>query len=130
MTQSLGSWSTCRWMARGLLICSSMIGRATMVWVRILCMRFRLMWRRLFQSGSHVPLVEAWQWAVAASDHQWLRGQAENPTPRISVVTEGESDSSVQLVGSTPQQTGRLTMVEETADARPTARVGMACHCG
>ena len=28
--QSLGSWSMCRWMAQGLLICSFMIGRAAM----------------------------------------------------------------------------------------------------
>ena len=52
---------------------------------------------------SLLPLVEAWQWAVATSDRRRLRGQAENPTPRIPVVTAGESDSSVQLVGSTPQ---------------------------
>ena len=44
-------------------------------------------------------------------------------------MTVGESDSSVQLVGSTPQQAGRLTTVEEMVDARPTARAGTACQC-
>ena len=73
---------------------------------------------------SLLPLVEAWQQAVATSDCQRLRGRAENPTPRIPVVTVGESDSSVQLVGSTSQQAGRSTTVEETADARPAAHVG------
>ena len=37
----------------GLPICSSVISRAAVVWVRILLMRSGLMWR-LFQSGSHV----------------------------------------------------------------------------
>ena len=76
-----------------------------------------------------LPLVEAWWWAVATSNHQRLRGWAENPTPRIPVVTVGESDSSVQLMGSTPQQAGRLTTVEEMADARPTTHVQTACQC-
>ena len=44
-------------------------------------------------------------------------------------MTMGESDSSVQLVGSTPQQTGRLTMVEEMVDARPATHVGPAHQC-
>ena len=64
-----------------------------------------------------------------AKDHQRLRGQAENPTPRIPVVTVGESDSSVQLVGSKPQQAGRLTTVEEMADARPATHAGTVCPC-
>ena len=72
-------------------------------------------------------LVEAWWQAVATSGHRRLRGQAENPAPRIPVVTAGESDSLVQLVGSTPQQAGRLAIVEETADARPTAHAGTVC---
>ena len=42
---------------------------------------------------SLLPLVEAWWWAVAASKHQRLRSQGENPAPRIPVVTTGESDS-------------------------------------
>ena len=79
---------------------------------------------------SLLPLVEAWQRAVATFDHRRLRGRAENPTPRIPVVTVGESDSSVQLVGSTPQQAGRSTTVEEMADARPAAHAGTACQCG
>ena len=45
----------CRWMAQGLPICSSMISRTTVVWVRKLRMRSGLTWRRLFQSGSHGP---------------------------------------------------------------------------
>ena len=45
-------------------------------------------------------------------------------------MTAGESDSSVQLVGSTPWQTGRLTTVEEMVDARPTSHVKMAHQCG
>ena len=48
----------------------------------------------------------------------------------IPIVTAGESDSSVQLVGSTPQQTGRSTTVEETADARPAACAGSVHQCG
>ena len=56
---------------------------------------------------SFLPLVEAWWQAVAASDCRRLRSQAENPTPSIPVVNAGESDSSVQLVGSAPQQAGR-----------------------
>ena len=109
----------CRWMAWGLSICSSMISRAILVWVRILQMWSRLTWRRLFQSGSCIlhclainllPLVEAWWWAVATSDHQRLRSWAENPAPRIPVVTVGESDSLVQLVGSIPQQAGARSL--------------------
>ena len=79
---------------------------------------------------SLLPLVEAWRWALAISDHRQLRGQAENPTPVIPVMTAGESDSSVQLVGSTPQQTGRSTTVEESADARPTTHAGPVCQHG
>ena len=78
---------------------------------------------------SLLPLVEAWQWAVAASDCRRLRSWAENPAPRIPVVTAGESDSLVQLVGSTPQQAGRLTTVEETAKARLTTCAGAAHLC-
>ena len=52
---------------------------------------------------SLLPLMEAWWWAVATSDHWRLRSRAENPAPSIPVVTAGESDSSVQLVGSAPQ---------------------------
>ena len=38
----------------------------------------------------------------------------------------GESDSSVQLVGSTPRQAGRSTTVEEMAKARLTTHAGAA----
>ena len=79
---------------------------------------------------SLLPLVEAWQQAVATSDHQRLRSQADNPTPRIPVVTAWESNSSVQLVGSTPQQAGRLTTVEEMAEARLTTHAGAVHPCG
>ena len=48
----------------------------------------------------------------------------------ILVMTAGEFDSSVQLVGSTPQQTGRSTTVEEMADARPSTHAGPAHQCG
>ena len=75
---------------------------------------------------SLLPLLEAWQWAVATSNHQRLRSQAENPAPSIPVVTVGESDSSVQLVGSAPQQAGRSSAVEEMAKARLTGHAGAA----
>ena len=78
---------------------------------------------------SLLPLVEAWWQAVAASDCQRLRGWAENPAPRIPVVTTGESDSSVQLVQSIPQQAGRLTTVEEMAEARPATHTGTVHPC-
>ena len=78
---------------------------------------------------SLLPLMEAWWQAVATSDRQRLRNWAENPAPRIPVVTVGESDSLVQLVGSTPQQAGRLTTVEEMAKARSTTHAGTACLC-
>ena len=68
---------------------------------------------------SLLPLVEAWWCAVAVPDHRRLRGRAENPAHRIPVVTMGESNSLVQLVGSTPQQAGRSTTVEEMASMRP-----------
>ena len=79
---------------------------------------------------SLLPLVEAWQWAFAASDHQRLRGRAENPTPRLPVVTTGESDSLVKLVGSTPQQAGISTTVKEMVDARSATHAGTVCQCG
>ena len=78
---------------------------------------------------SLLPLVEAWWWAVATSNCRRLRGWAKNPAPRIPVVTAGESNSLVQLVGNTPQQAGRSPTREETADARPTAHAGTAHQC-
>ena len=46
------------------------------------------------------------------------------------MVNAGESDSSVQLVGSAPQQAGRSSTVEEMAEARLTIHAGAACPCG
>ena len=79
---------------------------------------------------SLLPLVDAWQQGVTTSDHRRLRGWTKNPAPRIPVVTTGESDSLVQLVGSTPQQAGRSTTVEEIANARPAAHARTASPCG
>ena len=79
---------------------------------------------------SLLPLLEAWQQAVANFNHQRLRSWAENPAPSIPVVTARESDSSVQLVGSAPQQAGRSSTVEEMAEARLTAHAGAACPQG
>ena len=76
--RSLGSWSTCRWMAQGLLICSYMIGRTAVVWVRILHMRSGLMWRRLFQSGSHILLTSPF-----TSYLWWRPGSGLLPLPTI-----------------------------------------------
>ena len=45
-------------------------------------------------------------------------------------MTTEESNSSIQLVGSTPQQTGRSTTVEDMVDARPTAHAGTAHQHG
>ena len=56
--------------------------------------------------------------------------KAENPAPSIPVVTTGESDCSVQLVGSAPQQAGRASAVEEMAEARLAAHAGAACPHG
>ena len=76
---------------------------------------------------SLLPLVEVRWWVVAASDHQRLRSWAENPVTSIPVVNAGESDSSVQLVGNTPQQAGRSSTVEEMAEAKLTTCTGAAC---
>ena len=76
-----------------------------------------------------LPLMEMWQQAVAASNHQRLRSRAQNPTPSILVVNAGESYSSVQLVGSAPQQAGRSSTVEETAKARLTTHAGAVHLC-
>ena len=61
---------------------------------------------------------------MATSDRQRLRSWAENPALSIPAVTTGESDSSVQLVGSAPQQAGRSFAVEEMAKARIAAHAG------
>ena len=80
-------------------------------------------------SISLLPLVEVWQWAVAASDRQRLRSWAENLVTSIPVVNAEESDSSVQLVGSTPQQAGRSSVVEEMAETKLTTHTGAAHPC-
>ena len=41
-----------------------------------------------------LPLMEEWQWSVAASDCQRLKGQAENPTHNAPVGAAWQSDSS------------------------------------
>ena len=74
--------------------------------------------------------MQVWWWVVAASDHQRLRSQAENSVPSIPVVNAGESDSSVQLVGSAPQQAGRSSAVEEMAEARLATCTGPVHPCG
>ena len=79
---------------------------------------------------SLLPLMEAWQQGVAASNPQRLRSWAENPTSSIRAVNAGESNSLVQLVGSAPQQAGRSSAVEETAEARLTTCAGAAYLCG
>ena len=79
---------------------------------------------------SLFPLMEAWWQLVAASDHRWLRGQAENPVHNIPVVAAGGSDSSSQLVGSAPQQARRASGVEEVAETRLTSHTGAARSCG
>ena len=78
---------------------------------------------------SLLPLKEAWWWAVATSNHRRLRSWAENPAPSIPVVTAGESDSAVQLVGSAPQQAGRSSAVEEMAKARLATHAGATHPC-
>ena len=63
---------------------------------------------------------------VAASNCCRLRSQAENPASSLPVVNAGESDSSVQLVGSAPQQAGRSSTVKEMDEARLTTCAGTA----
>ena len=79
---------------------------------------------------SLLPLMEAWWGAVAVSNHQRLRSQAENPVPSFPVVNAGESDSLVQLVGSALQQGGRSSAVKEMAEARLATHTGAAHPCG
>ena len=78
---------------------------------------------------SLFPLMGEWWKAVAASDHQRLRSQAENPVHIIPVLNAGESDSSVQLVRSAPQHAGRANAVEGVADTRLTSHTGAAQPC-
>ena len=73
---------------------------------------------------SPLPLMEAWQWSVAASDHQQLRSRAKNPAHNAPVGVAWESDSSSQLVGSVPQQDGRILGMGEKTEARLTGHNG------
>ena len=75
---------------------------------------------------SLLPLMEAWRWSVAASNHRRLRSRAETPAHNAPVGVAWESDSSSQLVGSAPQQDGRTSVVGERTEARPVARAGTA----
>ena len=75
---------------------------------------------------SLFPLMGLWWQVVAASNRRRLRSRAENPIHSIPVVNAGESDSSVQLVGSAPQQAGRATAVERVAEARLASCTGAA----
>ena len=114
MTRFLGSWSMCKWMARGLPICSVCkqglqgLGQDTayVIWAHMEEAFSEWTLHSTHFAISLLPLVEAWWQAVAASNHQRLGSQAENPTPRIPVVTTGELDSLVQLVGVHPSKLG------------------------
>ena len=75
---------------------------------------------------SLLPLMEAWQQSVAASDRRRLRSSTENPAHNAPVGAAQESDSSSQLVGSVPQQNGRTSGMGEKTEARLTTRTGTA----
>ena len=69
---------------------------------------------------SLLPLMEAWQQSVTASDHQRLRSRVENSAHNMPVGAARESESSSQLVGSAPQQARRASGVGEMTEARLT----------
>ena len=73
-----------------------------------------------------LPLMEAWRWSVAASDHQRLRNRAENSAHNMPVGAARESDSSSQLVGSAPQQDRRTSGMGERTEARLVTCTGVA----
>ena len=75
---------------------------------------------------SLLPLLEAWQWSVTASDCRRLRSRAENSTHNTPVGAARELDSSSQLVGSAPQQDGRTSGVGERTKARLTTHTRAA----
>ena len=79
---------------------------------------------------SLLPLKEAWQWSITASDHRRLRSLAENPAYNAPVGATRESDSLSQLVGSAPQQDGRTSRIGERTEARPAGCPGTARPCG
>ena len=78
---------------------------------------------------SFLPLIEAWQWSVAASDCRRLRSQVENSVHNTQVGVARESDSSSQLVGGAPQQARRASRVGEMMEARLTTHTGAAQLC-
>ena len=71
-------------------------------------------------SISLLPLMEAWQWSVTASNRQRLRSWVENSTHNMPVGAAWESDSSSQLVGRAPPQDGRTSRMGERTEARLT----------
>ena len=73
---------------------------------------------------SLLPLMEAWQWSIAASNRRRLRSQAKNPAHNAPVGAAQESDSSSQLVGSAPQQDGRTSGTGERTEARLAGHTG------
>ena len=73
---------------------------------------------------SLLPLMEAWQWSVAASSCQRCRSWAENSSHNTPVGVVQESDSSSQLMGSAPQQARRATWVGEMTEVRLTPCMG------
>ena len=73
---------------------------------------------------SLLPLMEAWQRSVAASNCQRLRSWVENSAHNMPVGVAWESDSSSQLVGSAPQQDGRTSGMGERTKARLAAHTG------
>ena len=75
---------------------------------------------------SLLPLMEAWQWFVTASNHQRFRSRAENPAHNVPVGAARESDSLSQLVGSAPQQDGRTSRIGERTEVRPVGHTGAA----
>ena len=75
---------------------------------------------------SPLPLKEAWWQSVAASDHQRLRSRVENSTHNTPVGVAQESDSSSQLVGSTPLLDGRTSGMGERTEVRLTPCTGAA----
>ena len=79
---------------------------------------------------SLLPLMEMWQWSIAASNHQRLRSWAKNPAHNAPVGAAWESDSSSQLVGSAPQQDGRTSGMGERTEAKLAAHTGTARPCG
>ena len=68
--------------------------------------------------------MEVWQWSVAASNCQRFRSWVKNPAHNAPVGAAQESDSSSQLVGSVPQQDGRISGTGEKTEARLTGRTG------